>query len=445
MIPRLGKSIETVFTFNFRPGDPLETNCAIADVRTNSAEIWASLKSPIWAHEQIAQILGLPVGEVKVHVAQGGGSFGRHLFSDNAFEAAAISKAMGKPVKLMWHRTDNFRQGRVHPMAISRVRATFAGTGVLAFDQRHTSVATDFSMGFGEIISATLATEPDGNLGYSQTVFTLTQNVPYNFGLATQLLNEAYQYNTFNTSSVRNIYSPNVVTATELMVDQIANAMKLDRYQFRRKFVRDARLKAVLDKVAAVGKWGRSDLPAGWGQGIAIHREYKGAIAVLAEIDCTPNTINRSLPDGIPGVTGPRVMNVVIAVDVGLPINPTGLEAQMQGGAMDAIAQVLTYSLHFQDGHYLEGSWDNAFYTRQWNVPPELTVIIMPATKAQPGGAGELGVAPTMAAVASAYGAATGTIPTTFPINHNAPLPFEPLPTVPSIPESPTDGLSKAY
>jgi isoquinoline 1-oxidoreductase beta subunit len=300
-------------------------------------------------------------------------------------------------------------------------------------------------MGFGEIISATLATEPDGNLGYSQTVFTLTQNVPYNFGLATQLLNEAYQYNTFNTSSVRNIYSPNVVTATELMVDQIANAMKLDRYQFRRKFVRDARLKAVLDKVAAVGKWGRSDLPAGWGQGIAIHREYKGAIAVLAEIDCTPNTINRSLPDGIPGVTGPRVMNVVIAVDVGLPINPTGLEAQMQGGAMDAIAQVLTYSLHFQDGHYLEGSWDNAFYTRQWNVPPELTVIIMPATKAQPGGAGELGVAPTMAAVASAYGAATGTIPTTFPINHNAPLPFEPLPTVPSIPESPTDGLSKAY
>ena len=62
------------------------------------------------------------------------------------------------------------------------------------------------------------------------------------------------------------------------MVDQLANAMKLDRYQFRRKFVRDNRLKAVLDKAAQAGNWGRP-MPPGTAQGIAIHREYKGAIA----------------------------------------------------------------------------------------------------------------------------------------------------------------------
>ena len=196
-----------------------------------------------------------------VHVAQGGGSFGRHLFSDAAFEAAAVSQKLGKPVKLMWHRTDNFRQGRVHPMCTSRVRMTFAAGNVLSFDQRHTSVATDFTMGFGEILSATLATQPLGNLGYAEAVFALTQNVPYNFGVVTQLLNEIYDYNTFNTSSVRNIYSPNVTTATELMVDQVANAMGKDPYQFRRSFVRDNRLMAVLDKVAQVGNWGQGDGP----------------------------------------------------------------------------------------------------------------------------------------------------------------------------------------
>jgi isoquinoline 1-oxidoreductase beta subunit len=312
---------------------------------------------------------------------------------------------------------------------------------VLTFEQRHTSVATDFTMGFGEIISATLATEPLGNLGYSETVFTLTQQVPYNFGVVDQLLNEAYDYTTFNTGSVRNIYSPDVVTATEVTVDQLANAFKLDRYQFRRQFVRNDRLKAVLDKVAQVGNWGRTMAP-GTAQGIAIHGEYKGAIAVLAEIDCTPATVNRKIENGY---GGPRVTKIVIAVDVGLPINPKGLEAQMQGGAMDGIAQALTYSLHFQNGHYLEGSWDNAYYTRQWNVPLELEVIIMPATASQPGGAGELAVAPTMAAVACAYGAATRTVPTTFPINHNSPLGFTPLPTVPSIPQSPTDGLSEEF
>jgi isoquinoline 1-oxidoreductase subunit beta len=437
----LGKSIETVFTFNFRPGDPLETNCAIADVKPGGAEIWSSLKSPIWAQEQLAQILGLSIGAVTVHVTQGGGSFGRHLFSDAAFEAAAISKQLGKPVKLMWHRTDNFRQGRVHPMCTTRVRATYSGQNVIAFDQRHTSVATDFSMGFGEILSATLATLPEGNLGYAETVFTLTQNVPYNFGVATQLINEAYTYDTFNTGSVRNIYSPDVCTATELMVDQLANAIGQDPYQFRRAFVREARLKAVLDKVAQVGNWGRKMAP-GTAQGIAIHKEYKGAAACLVEIDCTPATVGRKIADG---VGGPRVTKAVYAVDVGLPINPLGLEAQMMGGIMDGIAQALTYSMHFKDGYFAEGSWDDAFYTRQWNVPFDLQVIVMPPTSGQPGGAGEFGVAASMAAVACAYGRATGTVPTSFPINHNAPLGFNVLPTTPPIPQSPTDGLSKAF
>jgi isoquinoline 1-oxidoreductase subunit beta len=206
----------------------------------DSAEVWSSLKSPIWAQEQLATILSMPVSSIKVHVAQGGGSFGRHLFSDAAFEAAAVSQKLGKPVKLMWHRTDNFRQGRSHPMSVSRVRIAHAGGNVVSFDQRHTSVATDFSMGFGELLTATLATFPEANsLGYSQAIFTLTQNVPYNFGAVTQLLHEVYAYNTFNTGSVRNIYSPNVCTATELMVDQAAKAMGQDPYKFRRSFVRD--------------------------------------------------------------------------------------------------------------------------------------------------------------------------------------------------------------
>jgi isoquinoline 1-oxidoreductase beta subunit len=437
-----GRTIEKVFTFNFRPGDPLETNCAVADVRSDSAEIWSALKSPIWAKQQIALNLNLPQDAVTVHVTQGGGSFGRHLFSDAAFEAAHVSKVMGKPVKLMWHRTDNFRQGRVHPMATSRVRITYSGSNVLAYDQRHTSVATDFSMGLGEILTATSATPPGANpLGWSQAAFNLTQNVPYNFGPVTQLINEAYAYNTFNTSSVRNIYSPNVVTATELMVDQVAAALKQDAYKFRRSFVRDARLKAVLDKVAQVGNWGRS-MPAGTGQGIAIHKEYKAAVAFLVEIDCRPQTVNRKIRDAY---TGPRVTKVVCAVDTGLAINPLGLQAQMMGGAMDGIAQVLSYSLHFVDGAFLEGSWDNAYYTRQWNTPFDIEVIVMPPTTGVPGGAGELGVAPSMAAVACAYARATGKLPTTLPINHDGPLGFEPLPTVPPIPASPTDGLKSAH
>jgi isoquinoline 1-oxidoreductase beta subunit len=161
----------------------------------------------------------------------------------------------------------------------------------------------------------------------------------------------------------------------------------------------------------------------------------------VVEIDCTSATVNRQVKDAF---TGPRVTKVTYVVDTGLPINPLGIQAQMLGGINDGIAQALTFSLHLQDGHWLEGSWDNAYYTRQWNTPLDVNVIVMPPTTDKPGGAGEFGVAASMAATACAYARATGRMPTEFPINHNQPLGFTPYPTVPPLPPSPTDGLKYA-
>ena len=129
----------------------------------------------------------------------------------------------------------------------------------------------------------------------------------------------------------------------------------------------------MLKKAAEVGKWGRT-MPAGTAQGIAIHKEYKGSTACLVEIDCRPETVNRKVRDG---VTGPRVTKAVVAVDAGLVVNPQGLKAQMMGGFSDGLALALTSSLHLRDGHFLEASWDNYFYTRQWNIPPEFEVVIV--------------------------------------------------------------------
>jgi isoquinoline 1-oxidoreductase beta subunit len=434
----LVSTIDQSFAFYFVSNSPLETNCAVAHVTTGSAEIWSSFKSPIVAQQTIAEKLGLPQNAVTCHVTQGGGSFGRHLFWDAGLEAALISQAMRQPVKLMWHRADDFRQGRMHPMATSHVRATYQGGNVLTFEQHHTSVSTDFSHGLGEILSAEVTAIPEGNtLAYSQGVFELTQDVPYNFGTTSQLLNEVDMG--FNTGSWRNIYSPDVTTAMELTVDQLARKMGQDAYQFRRSFLKDSRLLSVLDKVAEVGQWGRP-MPKLTAQGLGLHKEYKGAVAALVEIDCSPAAVGRTIVDGY---GGPRVTKVVVATDVGLAVNPLGLEAQMMGGAMDGIAKALTFSLHIAKGIPLEASWDNTYYTRQWNVPFDLQIIVMPPTTGVPGGAGELAVAPVMAAVACAYARATGQVPTAFPINHNQPLGFTPYPTEPSIPEEPTNGLTQ--
>ncbi|MGH8862007.1 MAG: molybdopterin cofactor-binding domain-containing protein, partial [Jatrophihabitantaceae bacterium] len=440
-VPLLAKTTDHRFTFYFRSNSPLETNCAVADVRADSAVIWASLKNPIVTQQTIASNLGLPQNAVTVHVMQGGGSFGRHLFGDYAYEAAEASKLFGKPVRLMWHRTDDFRHGRAHPMCTSRVRASTLAGNVLTYEQRHTSVATDFTHGLGEMLTAFASKLPSGNLTFAESIFELSTNVSYNYGVTTQLLNEIFNYDDFHTGSMRNVYSPDTCTAQELVTDQLAKSLGKDPVAFRVEFAKDDRMRAVIKKAAAVGNWGRA-MPAHTAQGLAIHSEYKGRIACLVEIDCRPATVNRKIRDAF---AGPRVTKVVIAVDVGKTINPRGLEAQMMGGAMDGIAQTLTSSLHLNNGGYAEGSWDNYWYTRQWNVPPTVQIVVMPDTTGDPGGAGEFGCGVTQAAVACAYARATGQVPTEFPINHNQPLGFEPLPTTPSIPQSPTDGLAHAY
>ena len=443
-VPVLADQLDYRFEFMFRSSAALEPYAAIADVREDSAEIWAGLKVPILCQENIALELGLPVDAVKVNVVTGGGSFGHKLFSDHAIEAARASKAMGVPVKLMWPRGDEPRQGRLHPMCTSRVRATMLAGEVLSFEQRHTGVVTDFSHGLGEIITSTIDEAPTevgrylGGLGFSETIFTLTQELPYNLGAVTQLLSEVDDR--FSTGSMRNIYSPDVCVASELVIDQIGQKMGLDPLEIRRRLIRNDRVLNALEAVAERGRWGRK-LPRGVAQGIAVHKEYKGCTAVLVEIDTRPRQVNRKIRKA---VTGPRVTRATIAVDAGLVINPKGLKAQMEGGFMDGLALTLTSSCHLRDGAFLEASWDNYFYTRQWNTPRKLDVVVMRPDVEQPGGAGEAAVGSSAAAVACAYARATGSMPTRFPINHDK-LSFDPYPQQPPIPQSPRNGLRFTY
>ena len=438
----LGKKIEHDFVFHFRPGDPLETNTAVADVRAGSAEIWSAMKSPIHAQQGIAAMLGLPQDKVVAHVVEGGGSFGRRLFADAAFEAAAVSKAVGRPVRLQWYRTDSFRHGRVHPMAYNRTRAVLVGKTIASLDQRHASVQTDYTHGLGDLLSSVASKIPAVNFGaFSSSLFYIALSNPYDTGVGQPALTEIYEYDDFNTSSTRNVYMPDTTTAREVVLDKVARELRRDPLDLRISLAKDERMKAVLERVKKESGWG-TPLPAGFGRGVGAHSEYKGRVACVVEIDCRPETVNRKVRDAL---TGPRVTKVTYVVDVGKPINVLGVKAQIMGGALDGIAHALTFSLHLRDGYFLEGSWDNAFYTRQWNVPPEVEVIVLPDTTGKPGGCGELGVAAAMAATANAYWAATGVMPTEFPILHNrADLGFVPQTTVPPLPPQKSDGLQQA-
>lgn len=398
VVPPLGTlSLDTTFDFAFVNHAPLETMAAIADVRPGHAEVWMRSKSPIPAQRGVAQAVGLPLDAVTLHVIRGGGSFGRGLFFDAGPEAAAISKAVGRPVKLMYTRADDMKHGRMRPASFHRIRATYLLGNVLTYEHRVATPPLDLRHGFGEVITAIAGeTAP---FGFSQFVFNTTQNMPYNFGVETYLLNEIAL--DVATSSWRSVYSGTVAVADEIMVDAIARKLGQDPMAFRLAKVSGDREKAVLNKVRTAGNWGRA-MPAGTAQGVAIHEEYKGCVAVLCEIDCRGEE--------------PRVTKAVIAVDTGRAVNPKGLEAQMIGVFNDGLSATLRAGNHLDDGAVRESSYTDFKWGRMRHSPPVVEVHVMPPTTGKPGGAGELGYPASAAAVANAYARATGTSPRSFPI-----------------------------
>ncbi len=405
---------------------PMETDCAIADVKVNahgqpvSCEIWAGMQSPIVAAKSVALDLGLPPSAVKAHVISAGGSFGRRLFWDPVQQAAQISKLLGQPCKLMYHRADDMRHGRGRPQQYHRVRATAALGQVVAFDHRIASPRLDTRHGFGDLLSAVATSAPSsvqqsiGNLAVEEALFKTMVASPYNVGVGNRLLLPAPII--MNTGSYRSVHIQPTRMVEEIIIDELAKALGKDPVAFRMSLLRAPRARAVLQAVANAGQWGKT-MPVGFAQGIAVHQETRSFTACLVELDARP---------AIAG-TGPAlVTRATIAIDVGNPINPSGIDAQVQGALAESISIVLSAGLHVQNGLPLEGSYSQYHFSRNRHYPKNVQVIIMPANGEAIGGLGEVGLSSSSGAIANAYARATGTKVRKFPLFF--PVDFTPFP-----------------
>lgn len=386
--------VEGEFEFAFVSHAPMEVLTAVADVRADRAEIWFSSQTPMDARDSIASAVGLPPSKVRVHVVRGGGSFGRRLNHDAALEAALISKAARRPVKLMWSRADDIRHGRMRPAGHHRIRASHARSRVVAFTHMTASVSESYE-----------ARGLSAQGGAASAARAVAAPLPsdsglYNFGRVSG--DSGSVELAMPLGAWRSVDSGTMRTAEEIIVDEVARSLRQDPVAFRRTTLRNKAVRAVLDKAAAAGDWGRK-LPAGQAQGVAVHEEYGSCVACLVEIDATDPK-------------NPRVTKVVMAADVGTAVNPRGLEAQLMGTAIDGISTVLQAGLHIDRGAVRESSYADFRYARQRHAPLHFEAHIMPSRR-DPGGAGELGVPAAAGAVANAYARATGTKPRRFPLD----------------------------
>jgi isoquinoline 1-oxidoreductase beta subunit len=140
--PEGGKTIEATYVYPFYAHAPVETMNCIADVREKSATIWTPTQTPNEIQDLVAEQLGFPKSAVEVHVTLMGGGFGRRLRADYAVEAAQLSRAIHKPVQVLWTRTDDMRDGHLQHASVHGMRATLGDDGrILGWQHKKASRA----------------------------------------------------------------------------------------------------------------------------------------------------------------------------------------------------------------------------------------------------------------------------------------------------------------
>lgn len=393
-------SVEAMYEYPFQAHATIEPMNCTADVRKSSCEIWAPTQCPEVAQQDTAKMLGLPQEAVTVNVTLLGGGFGRRLIADYVPEAVEISRAIGKPVQVVWSRQDDMRHGSFQPAEAIYLRSGLDVNGQpLALI--HKQAAADLStLGPPDNDPQRYAKGGDPWGGFDN---------PYNF--------PAFKVDfvpvpcPVPTGPWRAVEYPSTVFARESFLDELAMAAGKDPLAFRLELLepRDtvtigdsainrARLAKALELAAEKSGWsppvpqvknGRR-----WGRGIACNTYFgESYIAQVAEVSV--------------GDAGDvRVHRIVCAIDCGLVFNPLGLEGQAESAITWGLSATLKGQITFKNGGAEQSNYRD-FSVIRMNDVPAMEFHIISSTEA-PGGFGEHCVPPVMPAVANAVFAATG-------------------------------------
>jgi isoquinoline 1-oxidoreductase subunit beta len=366
-------------------------NCT-ADVRDDRCEIWAPTQSQTGALMNSLKPSGLPKEKIIIHTPLLGCGLGRRVKQDFVVEAVTLSKAIGKPVKVVWTREEDLKYDYFRAAGSHRIEAGLDAQGQL--------------VGWShKLVSPSIAKEINpGQLKDGVDWFCLwgLADRPESYGW-----NNRIQYEIPNLSieffmsslpipcgvwrSVQN--APNAFVI-ESFIDELALAAGKDPLEFRLQNLKNnMRARRVLETVAEKAGWKKA-LSKGIGRGLAQHACFGSYVAQVAEL-----TVNKK--DG-----RIKINRIVAAVDCGPVVNPGPLVAQIKGGIIMSLGTALKEEVKFANGGVKSSNFDDYPIMRMSDVP-EIEVHVVKSTE-KIGGIGEVGVPPAAPAVANAFFKATG-------------------------------------
>jgi isoquinoline 1-oxidoreductase beta subunit len=373
------RSFERVYEVPFLAHATMEPMNCTAEVRSDGCDVWVPTQGQTASHQAAIAASGLPADKVKIHTTYLGGGFGRRGEADFVTEAVETSKAVGKPVKVVWSREDDMQHDYYRPVTYVRMWGALDEAGrPVAFMQR--IVQQSLLKRLGALPpSGVDFISVDGSAGLPYTIPNIRveyietdPGIPYGFWRSVGASVQGY--------------------VVEAFIDEMATAAGKDPYQFRRDLLGKApRHLAALDLVAEKAGWGKP-APQGRARGIAVMEAFGSIVAQVAEVSVTNGAV--------------RVHKIWCAVDTGWVIDPDTIKAQMEGGTVYGLTAALKGEITIQNGRVVQNHFGD-YQMMRHNEMPEIEVYIVPSVEV-PGGIGEPSTALAAGALLNAVAAATG-------------------------------------
>jgi CO/xanthine dehydrogenase Mo-binding subunit len=378
-------------------------SCAVADVKPDRATIWTASQGTHGNNASFARLLGLPRDKVRLIYVEGSGCYGMNGHEDAAADAAILSRAVGRPVRVQWMRHDEHGWDPKGPPQLLDLAATVGRDGRIV-DWRTDTYIPQATRGLPNVpLVGPEHAGMDQPRGISTGQIQQNLDPPY----AARSISAVAHWlkdTPLRPAPIRSPGKPGNCFAVESFVDELAAAAKIDPVAMRLQSLSDPRGVEVIKRVAAVMKWEPRTSPRpqtsdaiARGRGFA-YLHYKHAEAYVA----------MGMEVAVERASGLiQVERVVCAHDCGLMVAPDGVRSQVEGSILQTLSRVLMEEVTFDRAQVTSVDWSSYPILRFSQVPRfEIALIDRPTEK--PVGAGEASSAPVGAALGNAIFDATG-------------------------------------
>jgi nicotinate dehydrogenase subunit B len=393
------RTLKATYKTPFQMHGSIGPSCAIADVKDNRATFWSGTQMPHEARRDMARLLGMHLDGIEVRWFEASGAYGRNGLEHVVADAAIMSQAVGRPVRVQWMRWDEHGWEPKGPPIVQDLQGALDGAGRVIAWQHHMWIPTlsDTHLTAAALIGRPNATGSTGMAGapiqYDYT-FDNADIVVHDLGrvgLLTAWLRSPGQFET--------------TFAMESFIDELAAAVGQDPLAFRLAHLKDPRAIGVLKAAAKAYSWDsrpararadRSGKPA-HGRGIAWVNRDDTRVATIADVTVDPNTAQI------------KVGRVVVAHDCGLVVNPDGLKNQIEGNVIQSLSRTLYEEVTFDTAHVTSQDWQGYPILRFEDIPERIDIVLVNNSPEHPStGAGEPSTNPTAAVIGNAVFDAVG-------------------------------------